>query len=222
MMNEMLLLLGFAGLILLALAIIFFSHRAIGAKFIGIPPLILVLVGLAYWHWGSWSAWTSFLQKKNQKARVEAMLATHSPADLIEALKLKLAQDPASARGWLILGRLYASQGLWQEAHQALAKAHKYSPSDENVTVNYVHSAWQIHHQKLDHSSRALLSTLLKANPNQLDALSMLAMDAYLHHDYQQAIAYWEQVLAQVSPQSDEARAIRKAIARAHLKIESH
>ncbi len=47
----------------------------------------------------------------------------------------------------------------------------------------------------------------------------MLAMDAYMRHSYQQAINYWQHLLTIIPPQSDDAMAIRKAIAKAQQKL---
>lgn len=47
----------------------------------------------------------------------------------------------------------------------------------------------------------------------------MLAMHAYLSHDYEAAINYWQRLLQLAPAQSEEALAIRKAIAKAEKQI---
>ena len=60
--------------------------------------------------------------------------------------------------------------------------------------------------------------SVLKSNPKQPDALAMLAMDAFLSKAYSQAIAYWERLLVLVPKDSEDALAIRKAIAKAQQR----
>ena len=64
---------------------------------------------------------------------------------------------------------------------------------------------------------------MLQRNPNQPDAIAMLATDAFEQDDFQQAIDYWQHLLDLIPPQSDEAKAIRRAInkARAHVGSKS-
>ena len=78
---------------------------------------------------------------------------------------------------------------------------------------------WQLNHQKFNGESRALLQAVLKKNANQPDALAMLAMDAFIGHAYQRAIDYWQRLLKIAPPQSDDAEAIRKAIAKAQQHV---
>lgn len=49
----------------------------------------------------------------------------------------------------------------------------------------------------------------------------MLAMDAFVSHAYEDAIRYWQRLLKLAPEQSEEAQAIRKAIAKAeeHLRL---
>ena len=60
---------------------------------------------------------------------------------------------------------------------------------------------------------------MLLKNPKQPDALAMLAMDAYQEKHYQIAINYWQQLLIITPPNSDAAKALRKAIAKAQAKL---
>ena len=73
--------------------------------------------------------------------------------------------------------------------------AYQLEPDNEQFTLNYVQNAWQMNQQKFTDTHRKLLAHVLEKNPNQPDALAMLAMDAYQQHDYQHAINYWQQLL---------------------------
>ena len=149
------------------------------------------------------------------------MKSLKTPQELIDKLKAHLQQKPDSARGWYLLGRLYAGQNQWKSAYKVFFKAHELEPDNEQITVNYAQSIWQTHHRIFTSDVRQLFQSILKKNPNQPDALSMLAMDAYQHHEYQRAIDYWSLLLALLPQDSSESKAIRKAIFKAHEMIET-
>ena len=179
----------------------------------GLVPLMLAIAGLMYGLWGSWPAWRSHQQHMRQHARVQDVLKTlKGPDSLIQRLKIHLKAQPNSARGWYLLGRLYASQQRWNDALQALQSAYKLKPQDELIAVNYAQSLFGSQ-SEVDHTTaRQVLSAVLKQNPNQADALAMLAMDAQQRLADKEALAYWEHLLTLVPPYSKEADAVRKAI----------
>ncbi|MDP3704409.1 MAG: tetratricopeptide repeat protein [Legionellaceae bacterium] len=181
-----------------------------------ITPVLIMFISLSYWFWGDWSGWSRHIQQMAKTQRVQAMLkSVKGPQELIDKLNAHLLQKPNSARGWYLLGRLYASQNQWELAQQAFATAHQLKPNNELFTVNYAQSLFDRHEAVFADKGRMLLTKLLKTNPKQPDALAMLAMEAYTRHAYQAAIDYWERLLALVPEQSEEASAIRKAIVKA-------
>ena len=219
-MNKGWLILGFVVLLVPAVGLALYPLRKQRVKAVLLAPVLIIAVSLAYWQWGAWPAWTHYLKDNAKQARIQAVLhSMHEPADLIDKLKATLQQQPNSARGWYLLGRIYASQNQWVDADEAFAKAHRLQPENEQITVNYVQNLWQLHHQQFDDSSRALLKTVLEKNPNQPDALSMLAMDAYTRNEYQLAIDYWQDLLKLIPNLSEDAKAIRKAIAKAQAMM---
>lgn len=220
MISEVYLLISFAILLVVALGIALYPLRRHKKIVMLLVPLFTAVIGLSYWHWGAWTDWRTHVAETIQQQQVQALLQTiHGPDELVNQLKARLVDRPKSARGWYLLGRLYASQNKWQPANEAFATAHRLKPLDEQTTVNYVQSLWQLNHQAYNANTRSLLKTLIKNNPNQPDALAMLAMDAYISQDYQQAIDFWQRLLLLAPPQSEEAQAIRKAIAKAQQRI---
>ncbi len=147
------------------------------------------------------------------------MQSIKNPAQLIERLKARLESEPESARGWYLLGRLYASQGQWTSARDAFQRSYELNPEDMSATINYAQSLWQLNQQHFNDQVRNLFKTVLKKNPDEPEALAMLAMDAFMNHDYPSAIDYWQHLLKLAPEQSEEARMIRKAIAKAQEKL---
>lgn len=220
MMTEWGLLISLAALLTIALLMVFYPLRSAKGFFFMLSPVIIAFVAFAYFTWGGFFAWDDYLKRQMRQTQVEALLKTvKGPQEVIDKLKMKLKENPNSARGWYLLGRLYSSQNQWQLAHEAFTKAYKLQPNNEQIAVNYAQSLWQLNHRAFNDDIRQHFEAILKRNNKQPDALAMLAMDAYIRQSYHQAIIYWQELLAIVSPESKDAVAIRKAIAKAAAAV---
>jgi len=184
-------------------------------------PCLMIFAGLGYHQWGSWPVWQHYVAEQRMQQEIKRVLAQiKSPDELIERLKSRLDETPASARGWYLLGRLYISQNAWQKAKDAFAKACQLNPADEAAKINYIEAQWQLHDQQFDASLRRDLQDVLHKNPNQPDALALLAMDAYQSNNYPDAIQFWQHLLRMAPENSPESKSLRKAIAKAQQKLQ--
>jgi len=211
------LLLGcFVFLGLLAILIIAYPLRGHSKKSLFVlTPLFVIFIAIAYQHWSGWHSWKQYVQEQYRQEQAKTLIAKIKPDELITRMRSRLGDTPEDARGWYLLGRLCASQGKWLDARDAFAKAHQLNPADETTTVNYAQSLWQLNNNEFNAQIKRIYSKLLEKNSEQPDALAMLAMDAFTSHNYAQAITYWQKLLKLAPAQSDEANAIRKAIAKA-------
>ena len=211
----------FTPLLLLAVLVIVSAFGVIEKKtsiFLSIGMILFVI--FSYRQWGGWDAWTHFKDKQARTQKAEEVIKQFkTPHELIEKLKSKLDQTPASARGWYLLGRLYSSQNDWTAAKDSFQTAVRLKPENERYKVNYIYALWEFNQQHFDAHIRKNLQRMLLKNPKQPDALAMLAMDAYQEKHYQIAINYWQQLLIITPPNSDAAKALRKAIAKAQAKL---
>lgn len=186
-------------------------------------PVLLVLVVAAYMTWGSFVPWQAYQQQQESQLQAKQMLQQiKTPDELINKLKAKLDDTPKSAKGWYLLGRLYFARNDDEQAATAFAKAYHLVPDNEQYAVNYAHGLWKLNHQQFDPHIIKLFQGLLSHNPNQPDALAMLAMNAFMSHDYESAINYWQRLLKLAPPQSEEALAIHKAIAKAQEQLNNN
>jgi cytochrome c-type biogenesis protein CcmH/NrfG len=220
MMNNWLLWCLLAGLSWLSLLGMLYPLHITRRQSVVWAILLLCLIGLSEWQWGALAAWSRYIEYQEKETRVRAMMKTLQGADdLIDRLKASVKQHPKRARGWYLLGRLYASQNRFQDAYDAFARAQQLQPNDVQIIINKVYMVWQLQNQQLDEVSLQLLHQVLQQDSNQPDALSLLAMNAYRRHQYQQAIEYWQHLLTLAPIQSDAARAIQKAIAKAQDRL---
>lgn len=185
-------------------------------------PIILILTAALYWHFGGFFEWARFLELSAKKQQVQAILqSTHGVEEVIAKLKAKLSTEPNSAQGWYLLGRLYAHQGQWDKAKSAFNTAHDLNPDDALITMNLVQSLLQLNQQTFNEDIRTLIHRVLQNDPNQPDALAMVAMDAYQAKHYRKAIDYWRKLLKLAPENSEEAAVIRKAIHKAQSQLNS-
>jgi cytochrome c-type biogenesis protein CcmH len=185
-----------------------------------LAPVICMLASTGYYFFGGFMHWKNYIHHNNSQVLAQQMLKSiKNPQELIDKLKAKLDDKPKSAKGWYLLGRLYTSQNENQGASQAFAKAYHLNPKEEQFAVNYAHSLWQINKQQFNSEIIGIFDTLLKNNPEQPDALAMLAMNAFFSHAYEDAINYWQRLLNLAPEKSEETLAIRKAIAKAQEHI---
>jgi len=196
-------------------------------KQIWLSTFIFLLMGLllpaAYLHWGSFHLWQDHLHQKEKKKQIAQMMKSFKdPEQLVMKLKEKLRNEPESPKGWYLLGKLYSAQGKWQDAKKAFYKAHLLEKDNETYTVYYAQSLWQLNDRQFNKQIKNVFQQVLKKNPNQPDALAMLAMNAFLSHHYEEAILYWQRLLKLAPSQSKEADAIRKAIAKAQYLKEGN
>ena len=117
-------------------------------------------------------------------------------------LRTKLATSGDDAVAWFVLGRIWLSQGQIPEAIEALEKALKLTPERSNVLLAHAQALLvEGSEESVQKAARSLGSVLAK-EPQNLDALSMLALIASERGDVKEAQAAWEMV-AQLLPAGD-------------------
>lgn len=199
----------------LGLVLILYPLRSLNRGLLFALSLCFCLsLTLAYAHWGNFVSWQEAKRENQRLQAAQTLLAElKSPDALITKFKIELKQHPENAQGWYLLGRLYASEAKWIDAKKALARAYALEPKKEAIRVNYAYSLWQLRGMNL--KSRQLFQAVLADNPEQPDALTMLAMDAYENKDFNLAIRYWQKLLELTPKDSKEAKWLHKALAKA-------
>ncbi|MDF1828263.1 MAG: hypothetical protein P1U39_08305 [Legionellaceae bacterium] len=186
-----------------------------------LAPVLCVGVVLGYGVWGGFFEWRAFYLAEAKQKQAEAVVQSlGSTQAIIERFQGYLKQSPNDAKAWFLLGRVYVAEADWLHANQAFTTAHHLAPEVDEYTLHYVQSVWELSDQSFDENARALLLNILKQNPEQPDALAMLALDAYKRNNNQLAVIYWERLLKLAPQGSEEANKLRQAIAQARMKIQ--
>lgn len=121
------------------------------------------------------------------------------------ALRTKLANEGDDAVAWFVLGRIWFSQGLVEEAIESFERAIRLTPDRSNLLLSYAQALLVTESaENLQRAARSL-GRVLELEPGNQDALAMLAMIAQERGDVAEAQAAWQVLLAQI-PQDDPRR----------------
>lgn len=118
------------------------------------------------------------------------------------ALRTKLAKEGDDSMAWMLLGRIWMSQGLMQDAVDAFERALPMAPNRAALLLSYSQALIVIGgDEELAKAGRAV-ARLLLAEPDNLDALALMALIAFEKGDQAEAVSAW-QLLGERLPAND-------------------
>lgn len=206
--------LGISLLVLLPLLIARFLFPFI--LFIILVPVFALAV---YGYWGSSELITAWSKQQEQTAQVQTLMEEFkSPDEVINALKLRLQENPQSAKAWYLLGKLYLDQQNYPEAKKALAEADHLKPHKVEIMVAYAQALFFVNNRELNPSIMDLLTQVLEKDPQNMEALNLWAIGSYNAGDYEKAIHYWQQLLPLLSENTQEQSLLLQMINQAKKK----
>jgi cytochrome c-type biogenesis protein CcmH len=134
-------------------------------------------------------------QPLSARAGERALLAddgTLDPAKVKAALEDRLAADPTSLDGWLLLGKTDASLGAWDDGKAAYDKAMSLSHDRPDVMEAYGELLVGSAQGEVTDPAKDLFTRTVAADRNRVKARYYLALAAAQHGDLPQAIADWK------------------------------
>jgi len=214
--------------LLLLLAVVFLVYPVIkhqggwgtgSARLIGIIAVVIPLVAIGlYLYWGQSQLVAKRYAQQQQATKLRKELG--SPEQVILRLQQHLEEEPASEQGWYLLGKLYFSQQQFDKAVTAYARLKQLQPDNPDFLVQYAQALYFAAQHNMSPEIHSVLQQVLRLDPENGLAINLLAIDAYRNANYQTAIGYWQRLLDQYSPNSDDYQAIATAIENARLALE--
>ena len=141
--------------------------------------------------------------------------------DYIEQLQSHLSRQPRDGRGWVLLARAQADRNEFKAAADAYQKALTVSEKvakDPGVLCEYADALGMTQGGRLAGRPAELIAKALSIDPAHPAALEMAGSVAYEEGRYPDAVRYWKQLLADLTPGSDRHRELSEAVARAERK----
>lgn len=146
---------------------------------------------------------------------VRAALQQMSPEQInamVERLAEKLKANPDDMQGWLMLGRSYKSQGRYEAAVSAFAKAESLIQQEPDLLASYAETIALARGQGLQGKPRQLVEQALKLDPQHPHSLFLAGAAAMEAGDNKKGLVYWEALLPMIEPGSDVEKMVKDGI----------
>ena len=134
-------------------------------------------------------------------------------------LRTKLAQNGDDQVAWMLLGRVAMSLNEYDMAQQSFDKVLRMDPDNMPVLISYSQVLLLEGSDANMTRAAGMLSKVLKADPTNLDAISLLALIAYERHDWLQAKAAFEVLLNSMDKQDSRYSMIAQRITEIEQKM---
>ena len=149
----------------------------------------------------------------------EAAKSAEHLNQLVAKLTEKLGKNPDSPQDWVMLGRVYRMLGRYDEAEQAYQRAGTTANADSSLILERVEMALDKNGGHIEGAALKMLNGVLKKEPGNPRARFLAGYGAFSRSDYKAAISYWEPLLKQVAPDSQDARNLAAGIAEARTRL---
>ena len=139
-------------------------------------------------------------------------------AQMVGQLERRLQDEPNNMDAWVMLARLQRSQEKFPASEKSFAKALALAP-DDDLAIERAEVVAQVQGGDFSGEPWAVINRILKANPNQNNALLLAGSASFSEGRFAQAIQYWERVRASLPPQSEDINALDSALAQARERL---
>ncbi|KAA8746878.1 c-type cytochrome biogenesis protein CcmI [Pseudomonas koreensis] len=147
--------------------------------------------------------------------------APQSMEEMTRRLERAVAAQPDSAEGLYFLGRTYMAQDRPADAAKMFERAANLAGRQPELLGQWAQAQYFADGKKWSEKIQALTDEALKADPKEVTSLGLLGIAAFEGERYQQAIDYWNRLLAQL-PEGDNSRAaLQGGIERASERLQA-
>ena len=138
---------------------------------------------------------------------------------MVDALAAKLEKDPGNLEGWAMLGRSYMVTGRFADAAKAFDKAGPAMEASSEMMLQVAELSAELNQGRVEGRGRELLQRVLKAEPQNPQALVLAGTDAFFRSNFADAVRHWEAVLAMLPPGSPDAQNLAAGIEKAKSQL---
>lgn len=179
-----------------------------------VPLLAALLVPLLgyglYLHWGASDKVELARQFGEQPRSLEEMTLR---------LERTVEAQPDSAEGWYFLGRTYMNQERPADAAKAFARVIELAGRQPELLGQWAQAQYFAGNRQWTKELEALTDEALRADPQEVTSLGLLGIAAYEEGRFQDAIGFWERLVATLPEEDPSREAIKGGIARAREQL---
>ncbi|MGA5588141.1 c-type cytochrome biogenesis protein CcmI [Pseudomonas siliginis] len=147
--------------------------------------------------------------------------APQSMEEMTQRLERAVAAQPDSAEGLYFLGRTYMAQDRPADAAKMFERAANLSGRQPELLGQWAQAQYFADGKKWSEKIQALTDEALKADPKEVTSLGLLGIAAFEGERYQEAIDYWNRLLAQLPPDDNSGVALQGGIERAAERLKA-
>ncbi len=191
---------------------------------IGFALIIPLFAFLVYADWGLSFGYINDVvvaEELNSINRQSASQGGHTGDNMrqvAERLKERLASQPDNDEGWFMLARTLISLEEYEEAAAAFARLVSRYPEDSALLSYQAEAMYMADARQITPRVQNAIDATLALEPESVNVLQMLGMDAYVNGKYAAAIGYFERVLAQ-NASGEQAELMRQGISEAKSRL---
>ncbi|MGM0434453.1 MAG: c-type cytochrome biogenesis protein CcmI [Pseudomonadota bacterium] len=160
--------------------------------------------------------------RERQQMMQDGMDASDVDA-MVQRLQTRLEADPDNPEGWAMLGRSYMQLERFREAAEAYGELAR---AIERAGDGNPASALGLRAQALFMANQGqvtaevenAISRAREGNPDEVNSLGLLGVEAFRSGDYREALDHWERIL-EVAPDHPQADSIRRGVAAAYSEL---
>lgn len=184
---------------------------------------VVAIPALAFYLYDNWGA----VPQIEQWQTMRDMQASSQPegqqmAALAQKLRERLEEQPDNLQGWAMLGRTYMNLENYGEAAWAFERL----AGQVEGAPNEAATAWGLVAQarffdskgKMTASVTTAIANAQQRNPDEVNALGLLGINAFESGEYQQSIDYWGRIV-KAAPDHPQLPSIRSGIAEAYRRL---
>ncbi|MHA3738309.1 c-type cytochrome biogenesis protein CcmI [Pseudomonas sp. Eth.TT006] len=147
--------------------------------------------------------------------------APQSMEEMTQRLERAVAAQPDSAEGLYFLGRTYMAQDRPADAAKMFERAANLAGRQPELLGQWAQAQYFADGKKWSDKIQALTDEALKADPKEVTSLGLLGIAAFEGERYQQAIDYWNRLLAQLPAEDNSRAALQGGIERAAERLKA-
>jgi cytochrome c-type biogenesis protein CcmH len=186
-------------------------QRVLGSKVPLTAALLMPLLAYGlYLYWGAIDDVERARTFAEQPKTIEEMTAR---------LEAQVKSEPDSAEAWYFLGRTYMAQERAGDAAAAFERAVSLSERAPELLGQWAQALYFAGERQWTEQLQALTDEALRADPAEVTSLGLLGIAAYEEQRFQQAIDYWEQLVAALPAQDPSRAAIQGGIEQARKRL---
>ncbi len=139
-------------------------------------------------------------------------------AKMAKEMQERVDKEPNSVEAWTMLARVERARENFAQANEAFKKSLSLSRNDD-VAIERAEVLAMLNQGRFEGESMQIIESVLKADPDQANALLLAGSAAFSQGKYPLALERWTRVKKQLDPNSSEAQSLDQVIALSQEKL---